>query len=65
MMERSIHRPLSALLFARFAFPKQPLTQGFIKATSEITNVTDGHCSAEAPLEVLQKRYLHHPHSHN
>lgn len=39
--------------FARVAFPKQPLTKGFIKATSEITTVTDGLSSAEAPLEVL------------
>lgn len=55
MMERFIHRPPSALLFARFAFPKQFLTKGFIKATSEITEVTDGFGSAEAPLDVLQK----------
>ena len=53
MTERFIHRPPSALLFARFAFPNQSLTKGFIKATSEITKVTDGLSSAEAPLEVL------------
>lgn len=52
-MERFIHRPPSALLLARFAFPKQSLTKEFIKAVSEIPKVTDGLGSAEAPLEVL------------
>lgn len=74
-MERLIHKPPSALLFARFACPRQCLPKGFIKATFEITcdtrswlcRSTSGAANRNVSTApsltqlVMQKRTPQHP----